>query len=648
MQNLRDMIVVSFESRRAGELAVQLERAGAMVVSAPALREVPALRPETVAGLAADLAAGRVDMIVLLTGSGAQTLMAALADALPGGDLRNALARTKLIVRGDKPRAALEALGLPIAQVSPEPHTCGALLTELEAQGSLAGRRVVVQDCGNSGRQLAEALRDRGAEPVLVRVYDWAPPEDRGTLECAVRTLAAGSADVMVFTSAPQVGNVLAVAGELGLEGDFRRAARRTLIASVGPACSAALREAGLGADLEPDRPRMDDLVRELARCAPQLLARKRASDEAGIDPTRARRVDLVWPVDRQRTAADRLHDSAFMRACRREPADYTPIWLMRQAGRYQRAYREIREKLSFLEMCKRPDVAAEVTLLAVDQLGVDAAIIFADILLILEPMGVGLAFNRGEGPAIARPVRGPADIDRLIRTDPAESLGFVMEAVRLTRRALRPDIPLIGFAGAPFTVASYLIEGGASRNFIETKSFMYRDPGAWAALMDVLVEAHARYLNAQIEAGAQAVQLFDSWVGCLNEADYRKFVLPHSRAVIEAVRPGVPVLHFGANTAVLLGAMREAGGQVIGVDWRIGLAEAWSRVGHDVAVQGNLDPVALFATPLEIRRQARMILEQAAGRPGHIFNVGHGILPGTPVEHVQLLVDFVHEYRNG
>ncbi len=648
MQNLRGMVVVSFESRRAAQMAARLQRAGATVVSAPALREVPELSPRDVADLAADLTAGRVDMIVLLTATGARMLLAALAAALAPRCLGDVLARTKLVARGDKTRAELRKLGLAPVITSAEPHTCAALLAPVRASGPLAGRRVVIQDCGSCARELADALRAQDAEPVCLKVYDWAPPEDPFPLEEAVRTAAAGGAEVMVFTSAPQIAHVLAAAGRLGLEADFRRAARRTLIASVGPVCSQALRDAGLGPDFEPDHPRMEDLVRELSRCAPALLLRKRASEQAGIDPVGARRVDLVWPLEERRTAADRLSSSLFMRACRREPTDTTPVWLMRQAGRYQRAYREIREKLSFLEMCKRPDVAAEVTLLAVDQLGVDAAIIFADILLILEPMGVGLAFHRGEGPVIARPVRGPADIDRLVRADPAESLAFVMEAVRMTRGALRPDVPLIGFAGAPFTVASYLIEGGASRNFIETKSLMYRDPGAWAALMEILVDAHARYLNAQIEAGAQAVQLFDSWVGCLNEADYRRFVLPYTRAVIEAVRPGVPVLHFGANTAVLLGAMREAGGHVIGIDWRIGLAEAWSRVGHDVAVQGNLDPVALFATPLEIRRQARMILEQAAGRPGHIFNVGHGILPGTPVEHVQLLVDFVHEYRNG
>jgi uroporphyrinogen decarboxylase len=330
-----------------------------------------------------------------------------------------------------------------------------------------------------------------------------------------------------------------------------------------------------------------------------------------------------------------------FLAACRREPVPFTPIWLMRQAGRYMPEYRAVREKLGFLELCKSPDAAAEVTITAAERLGVDAAIIFADILLVLEPMGVGVEFTRGDGPAIARPVRTAADVDRLREVDVAE-LGFVFEAVRRARAALR--VPLIGFAGAPFTLASYLIEGGGSRTYARTKALMFGDPGAWRALMDRLVRAVAAYLNAQIAAGAQAVQLFDSWVGCLAPADYRTHVLPHVRALMSALTPGTPVIHFGTDTAGLLEAMRAAGGDVIGIDWRIDLDAAWTRVGHDVAVQGNLDPLALLAPIPEIRARAEAILGQAAGRPGHVFNLGHGIVPQTPVDHVRALVDAVHE----
>jgi uroporphyrinogen decarboxylase len=332
------------------------------------------------------------------------------------------------------------------------------------------------------------------------------------------------------------------------------------------------------------------------------------------------------------------------MRACRRESVPYTPVWLMRQAGRYMGEYREVRARTPFLELCKTPDLAAEVTVTAAERLNVDAAIIFADILLILEPMGLDLEFAKGEGPVIHNPVRAAADVGRLREVETAEPLDYVMRAIRTTRRALRRDLPLIGFAGAPFTLASYICEGGSSKNFVHTKRLMYTDAGAWHALMSLVSRALPRYLNAQLDAGAQAVQLFDSWVGCLSPADYREFVLPHTRSVIEQIRPGAPVIHFGTGTAALLELMREAGGDVIGFDWRVPLDEAWARVGHDRAAMGNLDPVSLFAGREHVRREARRILEMAGGRNGHVFNLGHGILPETPVETVVALVEAVHE----
>ncbi len=337
------------------------------------------------------------------------------------------------------------------------------------------------------------------------------------------------------------------------------------------------------------------------------------------------------------------LENSVFMRACRREPVPYTPIWLMRQAGRYMAEYRAVRAKTTFLELCKTPSLAAEVTVTATERLGVDAAIIFADILLILEPMGVELEFAHGEGPVIHNPVRQASDVDRLRLLEDVSALEFVNEAIRQTRRALKPDIPLIGFSGAPFTLASYLTEGGGSKNYVYTKRLMYNDHGAWHAMMRTIASSLVKYLNAQINAGAQAVQLFDSWVGCLSPDDYREFVLPHTRAVIQNIKPGVPVIHFGTGTAALLELMREAGGDVIGLDWRVRLDEGWRRVGHDVAVMGNLDPVALFADREVLRAQAKRILDQAEGRRGHIFNLGHGILPETPVENVIALVEMVH-----
>jgi uroporphyrinogen decarboxylase len=335
----------------------------------------------------------------------------------------------------------------------------------------------------------------------------------------------------------------------------------------------------------------------------------------------------------------------AFLAAARREPAGHTPVWFMRQAGRYLPEYRAIRERHSLLEICRQPEIAAEVTLQPVRRLGVDAAILFADILLPLIPMGLDLAFVKGEGPAIRNPVRTSFDVGRLAPVDVADALAPVMETVRLVRGTLDDQVPLIGFAGAPFTVASYAIEGGPSRHFMETKRMMYGDPAAWSGLMERLVRVLGDYLTAQVEAGAQALQVFDSWVGALGPDDYRRYVLPWSRRLFERLRPlGVPTIHFGVDTTALLELMREAGGDVIGLDWRVRLDEAWVWIGEDRGVQGNLDPVALFAPPAELQSRVREILRQAAGRPGHIFNLGHGILPDTPIDQVRAVVDLVHE----
>jgi uroporphyrinogen decarboxylase len=316
----------------------------------------------------------------------------------------------------------------------------------------------------------------------------------------------------------------------------------------------------------------------------------------------------------------------------------------MRQAGRYMPEYRRVRQQHSFLEMCQQPELAAEVTVTAVERLGVDAAIIFADILLPLVPMNVGLHYESGDGPLIDRPLRTEDDLDRIPPVIALESLGFVADSIRLVRAALADRTPLIGFAGAPFTLASYLIEGGSSRQYQATKTLMYTQPATWHRMMEMIARVTADYLNMQVDAGADVVQLFDSWVGSLSPDDYRRFVLPHTRNVIAAVRKAVPVIHFGTITGNLLELMREAGGDVIGLDWRVDLAQAWARLGAGVAVQGNLDPIALFAEVPEIRRRARLILDSAGGRPGHIFNLGHGILPETQVDHVIALVDAVHE----
>ena len=337
--------------------------------------------------------------------------------------------------------------------------------------------------------------------------------------------------------------------------------------------------------------------------------------------------------------------DSIFVRACKSQPVERTPVWFMRQAGRYMPEYRAVRKQHSLLEICKKPALAAEVTITAAEFLGVDAAIIFADLLLPLEVMGLPFHFSAGEGPVIEKPVRTKEDIANL-RTDLAADLGYVSEAVALVAKHFKDRIPVIGFCGAPFTLASYMIEGGGSRNYIHAKKLMYSSPADWNALMTKLVAVTTAYAAEQVRAGADVIQIFDSWVGCLSVEDYRRYVLPHVTAMVKQLqKSGAPIIYFGTDSSTLLPAMKETGAEVIGLDWRIPLDEGWARLDHAAAVQGNLDPVLLFADWKEIKPRAEEILRRAAGRPGHIFNLGHGILPETPVENVKNLARFVQEY---
>src|SRR6266478_2609946 len=336
--------------------------------------------------------------------------------------------------------------------------------------------------------------------------------------------------------------------------------------------------------------------------------------------------------------------NSRFVRACRCEPVDVTPIWLMRQAGRYMAEYRAVRKSHSILEICKTPALAAEVTVTAAEKLDVDAAIIFADLLLPLEVMGLPFRFTAGEGPVIESPLRSQEAVEAL-RTDRSAELGYVAESVRRVVKHFGDKLPVIGFCGAPFTLASYMIEGGGSRNYLFTKKMMYSAPAAWNELMTKLVAVTAEYSAEQVRAGADAIQIFDSWVGCLSVEDYRRYVLPHATDLVKRLqKTGAPIIYFGTDSATLLPSMQETGAEVIGLDWRIPLDAGWQSLGFKGAVQGNLDPVLLFAGWKELKKRAGEILLQAGGRSGHIFNLGHGILPETPVENVKALCDFVRE----
>ena len=620
------------------EEAVRLvERAGGLPISAPSMREVPFQENSHALAFASDLLAGRFDAVVFLTGVGTRYLFGAIEPHHARADLVTALARTTTIARGPKPVRVLRELGVPVSVSVPEPNTWRELVIAVEESPhglALNGARIAVQEYGAPNERLLTALAQRGARVTPVPVYRWALPVDTRPLADAVRRIIARQVDVALFTSATQIRHVVEIAGTLGVAPELHDALQEVAICSIGPVCTEAIVDAGVAVDMEPEHAKLGFLVRDAAARSTEIIARKRARLRPRVEAARNERAAATMD----------LNQTAFMKACRREPTDYTPVWLMRQAGRYMQEYRELRARVPFIELCKRPELAADAAVTAQRRLGVDAAILFSDILVIIEPMGLDLEYLAGEGPSIGRTVHSAADVDRLTRVNPDESLSYVADAVRLTRRELPANIPLIGFSGAPFTLASYAIEGGGSRNYIATKTLMYSDKGAWDALMSLIADAVGSYLNMQIEAGCQAVQLFDSWVGNLSPVDYERYVLPHTKKVFDALPADIPAIHFGTDTTTLLDLQLHAGGTVLGVDHRMPIGTAFDRFGQRVALQGNLDPTVLFADPAFVRAECERVLHEVGGRRGHIFNLGHGILPTTPVDNVIALVDAVHE----
>jgi uroporphyrinogen decarboxylase len=634
--NFQGLRVAALESRRADDMTRLIERFGGQPLVSPSMREVPIEQNREAIDFAHRLITGGIDVMIFLTGVGFRHLLSAVERHIDRQRYLDSLADITTICRGPKPVAAMAEVGLKPTHRVPEPNTWRDLLATIDGGIPIANLQVGLQEYGITNRSLIAGLEARGASVVNVRVYQWELPVDCGPLEANVRALAAGERDIVLFTSAHQVANMLRIAQQLGLEPALREGLAKTAVASIGPTTSEMLQDHEITVDIEPEHPKMGPLVAAAAERAAEVLARKRRPRVSILTPG----TGDIPPLDPQAP----WYDSPFMKACRREPTEVTPVWLMRQAGRYMEEYRQVRGQTTFLELCKNPPLCSEIMCTAVNKLGVDAAIIFSDLLPILEPMGLELEFAKGEGPVIYNPVRAPADVDRVLELEDLSALDFVFETVRQTRADLPASMPLIGFAGAPFTLASYTIEGGSSRSYLHTKTLMYRDEGAWQTLMERLSRTITRYLNAQIAAGAQCVQLFDSWVGCLGPDDYRRYVLPYVRQIIDGIVPGVPVINFATGNPALLPLLTEAGGSVIGIDWRIRLDDAWKTVGYDRAVQGNLDPLVLLSTPEEIRRRAKEVLDQAAGRPGHIFNLGHGVVQQTPVEHAIALVDAVHE----
>jgi uroporphyrinogen decarboxylase len=633
--NFQGQTVLLLESRMAVPMQRLVEKLGGKALVAPALKEIPLSDNAAAFAFFERLEKGEFDLFILMTGVGIRTLLKILETRYPKERVLRALAQTKVVVRGPKPTAVCKMSQIPIAVTVPPPNTWQEILQILSDESLLGGKKVALLEYGRSDPHFIAELSGRGAQVFPVQVYSWGFPEDTAPLKRAVQEILSGRVDLLLITSAIQLDHLLGQTASAREELALRRALHRVGIFSIGPTTSAHLREKQIFPDFEVFPNKWEHLIEEAARQGTAVLKKKRE------------RADRAWARVEIKEAATRnpVANSPLLKACRRERNETIPIWLMRQAGRYMEEYQLVRQGVDFLTLCKTPELAAQVTLDAVERLGVDAAIIFSDILVIVEPMGVPLEFRESLGPVIAAPVRTEEAVDALRAFDPREELAFVGDAVRLVRKHLHPRIPLIGFAGAPFTVAAYMIEGKGSRHYVPTKVLMHDHPQVWHRLLEKLTTATIDYLRAQAEAGCQVLQVFDSWVGSLSQEDYRRFVLPHTRRLFAELPRDVPTIHFGTDSATLLELQKEAGGDVIGLDWRVDIASAWDRLAN-VGVQGNLDPVLLFAEPKVFLAEAQRILESVGSRPGFIFNLGHGILPETPVEHVMELVDFVHGWK--
>ena len=628
--------VAALESRRAEDMQRLIQRHGGVAHVSPSMREVPIDPNRDAIDFAYRVITGHVHVVVLMTGVGFRYLLKAIERHVDRQRFLDSLSDITTICRGPKPAAAMREVGVTPTHRVPEPNTWRELLQTIDTHVPIANQVVGLQEYGVTNASLVAGLEARGATVDSIRVYGWEFPEEVQPLEANVRALAAGERDLLLLTSAHQIVNMLRMAEQLNMVDELRSGLRSTVIASIGPTTSQMLQECDLHVDMEPSHPKMGHLVNEAAQRGTAL-----ANEKSRIRVAIANGSKLQPNTEKIGHVSD---NSLFIRACRGEETERTPVWLMRQAGRYMAEYREVRAKQSFLELCKNPQLCSEVMCTAVDRLGVDAAIIFSDLLPILEPMGFDLEFVKGDGPVIHNPIREREDVNRVRGLDDPSELDFVYETVRQTRADLPEDIPLIGFSGAPFTLASYAIEGGGSKQYTFTKRLMYAEGGAWEALMERLSHAITVYLNHQIAAGAQCVQIFDSWAGCLSPQDYSTYILPWMRQIQAGVAKDVPIINFATGNPELLPLLRGDERTVVGVDWRIPLDQAWQRIGHDVSVQGNLEPAVLLGEPDLIRERTAELLESVKGRNGHIFNLGHGVFKETPVENAIALVENVKE----
>jgi len=585
-----------------------------------------------VAEIANRMLTAEIEAIIFVTGVGVRELVKQASRSVNRQRFINCLSDMTTIAGSTSAAAALVDLSIEPTLTVDSAKSWRDILMKLDRQHPVVNQTVALEESA-AVLGLIGGLEARGARVVRVAAFPQQLPQRPQPIIGFFEQVEAGDFHAILIPTAEIATRYCFLAKHFGRARLTSHLLDNHIVLSIGSDPAEILYDNGISVDFVTYNHQPGPAILEIADQLQQIKKQKTIIRTTMSGPNTS-------PADQNAP----WYDSPFMKACRGEPTDVTPIWMMRQAGRYMAEYRAVRAKTSFLDLCANPQLCSEVMCTAVNKLGVDAAIIFSDLLPILVPMGCDLEFVKGDGPMIHNPVRTAKDIDRIKPLENNDELQFVMDTVTQTRSDLPADMPLIGFAGSPFTLASYMIEGGSSRNYAFSKSLMYSDSGAWAQLMEHLSSSISIYLNGQIEAGAQCVQLFDSWAGCLNFEDYRTYALPYVKKIIASLPADVPVINFATGNPALLPLLADTRASVIGIDWRTRLDDAWQTVGYDRAVQGNLDPTILLTNPKEIRQRAKIVLDQAAGRPGHIFNLGHGILPQTPVDNAIALVDAVHE----
>ncbi len=584
------------------------------------------------ARFANQLLVGEIDLVVFCTLAGVNRFFSQASRNVDLQRLLDSLTDITTIAGSQSAAVAFRRQGIEPTIEIERSSSWREILIEVDRRLRINHFTVGIETTG-SVHGLSAGLEARGGRVIRIPVFLEPNEVDEASVSDYFEGIASGDLDALLFASPEDAARFCFLMDRSGRGHSTSRSLEQQIVLCIGEDTASLLHDHHIKVDWKTVETQIPKAIDEFAENMKEIKRQHQRLNQ-----------NLSGPATSGRDANAPWYDSPFMKACRGEPTDVTPIWMMRQAGRYMEEYRAVRSKVSFLELCANPQLCSEVMCTAVNRLGVDAAIIFSDLLPILVPMGMDLEFVKGDGPVIHNPIRSSADVDRIKPLASVEPLHFVMETVTQTRNDLPADLPLIGFAGAPFTLASYMIEGGASRNYAHTKAFMYSDPGAWDQLMQHLANSISIYLNGQVDAGAQVLQLFDSWAGCLAFDDYKNFILPYVKQVISSLPTDVPIINFATGNPALLPLLADTHAGVIGIDWRVRLDEAWQTVGYDRAVQGNLDPTTLLTNREVIKQQAKSVLDQAAGRPGHIFNLGHGILPQTPVDNAIALIDIVHD----